>query len=198
MYSEQLLNLGRIHLYLLHASNLIDEKRVIPVPPGVIHRPTLTDFGKEVENDEINWWVFKREANILELKEKTIIALQSAEILKKSSEKLFRPFHTSEEFTLAYERFAKERNLEIKAVLDYVKWLFQKDELAPAILYNYRTWGSTRMSDRTMVVQIKDIDDTECLKNLTDIVLGKLKRGGSVIDKVRSEMEYELFENMVS
>jgi len=196
MYSEKLLNLGRIHLFLLLSAKLMGQKRLVPVLPGTIHTPTFTDFGKEVENDEINWWIFTKETNIVEFQKRTNIALGAAQELKKCSEKFFRPFKSSDELTRAYEKFAEDHNTEIELILEYIKWLYQKDELAPSILFNYRVWGSTRMSDRTIDVQIEDLNNFDTLNLLTEVVLGRIKNGWSVLEKVRSAMEFDLLEKI--
>ena len=47
-----------------------------------------TEFGREVGRDEINWWVFKKERNLDELRQQTEKALGAAQTLKKAAEAL--------------------------------------------------------------------------------------------------------------
>lgn len=197
MYSENLRHLGQIHWYLVNSSNLMAQKRADPIKTGIVTKYRLTTLGEEVENNEINWWVFKREKNIIELELRTKTALQAAGQLKYLSEKISKYSYKSlDQLRMTYEKFANEQAINITTILDYVTWLFQKDELAPTILFNYRTWGSTRMADRSAEVDISEPNDLEKIDQLTSVVLGYSKRGRQVVDLVRSEMEYEWFENI--
>jgi hypothetical protein len=72
VFSYATLTLGEIHWYLLKASTLMNAK---------IHEPNTykpTEFGNEVGRDEINWWVFKKEENVDELRQRTEQALAAA------------------------------------------------------------------------------------------------------------------------
>src|SRR5688572_27481100 len=114
MLSEPLLNLGRIHWYFLHADKLMMEKRFEAHPPGKIHKVVSTEFGDEVGNDEINWWVFKRESDLPLFHQKTQIALASAQILKDEAEKISKPFYSSlEDLNRTYEGFGSRCEKDI-------------------------------------------------------------------------------------
>lgn len=197
MLSESLLDLGRIHWYLLYADKLMMEKRFMPHPPGKIHTPTRTEFWSEVENDEINWWVFKRERDLSLLRKRTELALVSAQALKEAAQKVSKPYYDSlEELNRVYENFGKKFNKEIVVILEYVQWLYQKDELAPSILFNFRTWGSTRMANRTEEVSINDLDNLIKVEKFSLIVLGLIQRNWLTLDRVKSEIEYEEYEKI--
>jgi len=198
-YSEDLLNLGCIHAYLLVASDLMEERRSPPHPPGKFYTPTRTAFGHDVENDEINWWVFKRETDLVSLRKRTEGAQTAANALKHASDKLLRKtFHSMAELLQAYNHFAQEHSAQIEIILEYVKWLYSKDELAPTMLFNYRTWGSTRMTDRYVDrITPQEINDPIKIEQLTAIVLGLTTREVSVIDKNRRELEYEAYEALL-
>ena len=60
--------------------------------------------------------------------------------------------------------------------------LYEKDPLAPSILFTYRVWGSTRISDRHMNIEKENIEDD--LPNVwmaSLITLGLLERYGYTI-----------------
>ena len=197
MLSESLLNLGRIHWYLVYAHNRMMEKRFVAHPPGKIHKPSWTEFGKEVENDEINWWVFKREHDIPTLRQQTTKALNSAQALKDAVKQLSRPdYDTLDELNRAYLNFANKYQKDISVILKYVEWLHERDELAPSILFNYRTWGSTRMADRHEEAGLGDLDDENKIENLAHMVTGILQRQRLTFERVQSEMEYEAYVNI--
>lgn len=197
MLSESLLDLGRIHWYLVYSHNLMMEKRFVAHPPGKFHQNTWTEFGKEVEIDEINWWIFKREHDIPTLHQQTAKALESAQTLKDAVKKLSRPdYDTLDELNRAYLNFANKYQKHISVILKYVEWLHERDELAPSILFNYRTWGSTRMADRHEEVGLGDLEDVNKIEKLAYIVLGIMQGQRLTFERVQSEMEYEAYENI--
>ena len=81
---------------------------------------------------------------------------------------------------------------------DYVTWLAKRHPMVPRILFTYRVWGSTRMADRDMDVDddVTARSDLSKLRALTEIVLGVRHRGWLVYEKVRGEIEYEIYESM--
>lgn len=197
MLSESLLDLGRIHWYLIYAHNLMMEKRFEAHSPGKIHKPTWTEFGKEVENDEINWWVFKREHDLPTLRQKTVLALESSQSIKDAVKRLSKPeYDTLEELNQAYLNFANKYQKDISVILKYLEWLYKRDELAPSILFNYRTWGSTRMSDRYEEVGLGDLENVSKIEKLAFVVLGLVQRQHLTFERVRAEMEYEAYESI--
>jgi hypothetical protein len=117
-------------------------------PTGKFVQYEQTDFGKEVGRDEINWWVFKKEANLNELRQQTERALDAAQTLKKTTDALKdnRP-ETYEDLLAILRRFADHHAKEIVILHEYVRWLSARDVLAPKILFTYRVWVSTRMGD---------------------------------------------------
>jgi hypothetical protein len=112
-----------------------------------------TEFGREVGRDEINWWVFKKEPNLDELRQQIEKALGAAQTLKKAAEALkeSRP-ETYEDLLAILRGFADKHSNEIDVLREYVRWLSTRDVLAPKILFTYRVWGSTRIGDRAVEV----------------------------------------------
>src|SRR5229473_2779007 len=92
VFCSATLKIGEMHWYVLRASYLMHEKTTIEIKLGEGKlspiRQEYTDFGKEVGRDEINWWVFKKEPDIEELKKQTTRALEAAQKLKEASELL--------------------------------------------------------------------------------------------------------------
>src|SRR5712692_10156549 len=88
------LKLGELHWYVLRASYLMDDKTTVKTKVGEGKlspiRQEDTTFGREVGRDEINWWVFKKEPDIEELKKQTTRALEAVQKLKQGSELLSR------------------------------------------------------------------------------------------------------------
>lgn len=199
LFSNNALTLGRIHWYLLKADNEIEARRCRKVsddPP----KPTkteLTEFGKEVGRDEIHWWIFKKETEIDELYTRTEHTLEAAQQLKEASSRLLTsPPRVYDKLIATLRGFADTYSSEIDILCDYVAWLHSKDVLAPCILFSFRVWGATRLSDRSMSIDADtiDIEDPCKIERLTEIVFGLLQRGRYTLDSVRREVEYETYE----
>ncbi len=155
--------LGEIHSILLNAYREFDRqchngKRV------------LSELGQEVNNDEISWWVFRREADVNELRTKTKEALELAQKLKKDSVLLKKTsLESYEQLVMTLVNFAETHKEEIAALHKYVSWLSDKDSLAPIILYSSRTWGSTERTER-------NIDGAFNVQQCIEVVCGLLLR----------------------
>lgn len=74
--------LGRIHWYIQKADTEMNRRCFVEREDGQIRR---TPFGEDVGIDEINWWIFKRETEIEELKKRTEITLSFVQKLKEDS-----------------------------------------------------------------------------------------------------------------
>ena len=151
LFSPATLRLGEVHWYVLKAANLMATRRHRGSERNELGFRSYeqTDFGKEVGRDEINWWVFKKETDIDELRERTERVLEAVQSLKQASAKLKNESPESyEDLLSALRGFAEHRVDEIELLYDYVRWLEARDILAPTILYAYRVWGDTRMGDR--------------------------------------------------
>ena len=89
LFSPATLTLGKIHWTLLKAAQSMEVLRWSRVKTTEgFSSNEFTDFGEEVGLDEINWWVFKKETNIDELRAQTQRALKPAQALKKASSRL--------------------------------------------------------------------------------------------------------------
>jgi hypothetical protein len=200
LYSPATLMLGEIHLRLLRSANQMDALRWTKVKKtGRFSSLDLTDFGQEIGMDEIHWWVFKKEKDIHELGEKAEEILNSVDLLREGAVKLKNKHPRSYEHLLTMLKdFAEQHFHEIEVLKDYVSWLEARDPFAPRILFTYRVWGSTRMSDRQIKTksQASLKSERNLLRISAEIVLGVRMDGSRVYDDTRTEMLYEIYEGM--
>lgn len=134
-----------------------------------------TDFGKEVGRDEIHWWVFSKEGDLDSLQARSKAALEAADSLKATANKLksSRPesYHS---LLVALRKFAESHQADTQRILDYLIWLRERDPLAPSIMFTYRVWGSTRRSERLMELNADDVQyESQAVRGaLTETALG--------------------------
>jgi hypothetical protein len=150
---DEFQSLGRFHLCIDTADVKICEKMHYEEPCGLsdFKRLELTSFGEKVGGDVPRWWVFAGELNVRDLWNKTKLTFLAAQALVRSVEKIGRKTApTYEHFIQDLGGFLQQHSHEIEALLAYAKDLFMKDELAPAILFSYAVWGSTRRGDRSL------------------------------------------------
>ena len=195
------LKLGELHWYVLRASYQMHDKTIVEIKVGEGKlspiRQEHTDFGKEVGRDEINWWVFKKEPDIAELKKQTTRALEAAQKLKEASELISgKRTVTYPELLDGLRRFAEHHEKEIDTLDQYVRWLNSRDALAPTILFTYRVWGSTRMSNRMVKLDESELEPKpETIKRLTEIILGLVTDLGTpILFKAEYEVGSEIYE----
>lgn len=92
LFSTVVLTLGRVHWTILRATEIMDRNRFAcaQLESGFRVTTGFTEFGEEVGLDEIQWWVFQKELNRSELREKTKAVLAGAQALERDSAKLRR------------------------------------------------------------------------------------------------------------
>lgn len=188
LFSRASLKIGKIQWYLSKADF---EMEKLSYTNGKLGERVVTAFGQEV-SDEIQWWIFKKETNVEEIMNRTQVTLKSGQKLKEallSLKKNFSP-KSYEELISKIKEFAESHVKEVDDLLDYVIWLNKKDVLAPSILYTYRVWGSTRLSDRYIPITVSTIDDErpEVIMRTTEIALGLRSRWGPTIGSVYSDI----------
>ena len=123
LFSPAALMLGEIHWRILHSANLIEAQRCKQARHGLVSRSEFTELGKEVGADEINWWVFRREKNVDELREQTKQALDAVQVLKVDSAKLKTVDPVSyTELLSSLKVFTEGRAAQITTLLEYVRW----------------------------------------------------------------------------
>lgn len=148
LISEATTKLGEMHRSILKSAHAMDAERWIDIKHGSFTTSESTEFGKQVGMDEIHWWITEKEPDVDELLAHTKKAFEAAQELKKGSEKLKDVEPKSYENILeALRDFTEKHKAEIDALAEYVAWLEKRDGMAARILFTYRVWGSTRMSD---------------------------------------------------
>jgi hypothetical protein len=199
LFSETTLKIGEIHWMLLKSVCEMDRKRweVKKEKIGSTHEPT--QFGKEVGMDEIHWWVFEREKDVDELFATTEDVLESVQALKNASTRLNNKEPKSyEQLLLTLKNFADRHRADIESFHAYIGWLMKRDVMAPGILFTYRVWGSSRMSDRYMEIAHEETlgCDMNKLRTLTEIALGVRNGGYLVYDTVHMEIGFDIFDGL--
>jgi hypothetical protein len=162
-------------------------------------RYELTDFAKEVGDDEINWWITRKEKAIDEFRQRTERALQAVQTLKEASVKLKNKEPESyNELVSILREFAEQHSAEIELLYEYVHWLAERNSLAPNILFAFRVWGSTRLGDRWLKVDTESTEgpEQEVTKELVKIVLGLRSRSFYAFDKAYLDISEQIYESM--
>ena len=195
LFSDSSSEVGKIHWYIQKADTEM-RSRCHVKGGGALE---LTDFGREVGFDEIHWWVFKRETEVEELLNRTENTLSSVQRLKEDSFKFKETYYPESYSDLIskIKEFAEYHKDEIHALYDYVVWLHRKDVLAPCILFTYRVWGSTRLSDRRLEITATAIDeDQEMVKICTEFALGLRTRFFYTIDHVYLDIASDIADSI--
>src|SRR6185312_15992389 len=117
---------------------------VDPDSPLGAYRSEWTEFGHEVGRDEIDWWINHKETDLREFSKQAARALKSAQALKENSRSLKKiDVERYEDLIERVKAFAAKHSENIVVVLEFVKWLYHRNPLAPSILFTYKVWGST-------------------------------------------------------
>lgn len=186
LFENPMSKIGEIHCTILKSQKIVEDQR-----------RDDKDFETEIGYDEIHWWVFYKEKDLKELKSETKEALETFQKMKEDSVKLRQSLQPKRysELIDGMKRFCVEHESEIQILLDYVKWLEQRDPRALYMLFTYRVWGSTRRGDRTII--IGENYGNGAINAGTEVALG-LRTGyqGPVIGAIFSNISYEHFESM--
>jgi hypothetical protein len=173
--------LAEVLWYLLHASQKLESLSwTSDRSESLWEQRVITDFGKEVGGDEIHWWVWRREDDLELLRERTQVALTPADRLMKAAKKLRRDYSTYAGLVKALRMLVEQHQPDVSALHAYVAWLHQRDPLAPTMLFTYRVWGSTNLSDRWLALtsETPAAETHEIMRSLTEITLGLRGRFG--------------------
>lgn len=200
LFTETGLKLGRILWYLLHASQELDKKTHVDEPSstGIGSRRIKTAFGEEVGKDEIHWWVYKKDQEVAVLHDRVKRALAFVQLLKEDSARLEPSgLHTYAGLVTRLATFIESHKDAIEELHDFVFWLYERDALAPAILFTYRVWGSTRRSDRWLDVDAPSIDaeSPTTIKALTEIACGVRQRLGYTLFFEKAYIAAEIYDS---
>jgi len=176
LYNGPSFLLGKIHHRLLYAKKTMHKLSYEEVEEDEYRfsTPISTEFGQEVCSNDIVWWIKRKESNVPELLEKTKKLLEKMDDFKHAVDKI--NIGKDEKYENVVGEIKEITNLHadtISKLYQYVEWLHSKDPLAPCILFNYKTWGSSPMNDRTIQIDISKQDPTDReLKACTEIACG--------------------------
>ncbi len=185
------LDLGKLFWYILKAKTELDKRLQIP---SKNYKEQVELSKLELQDDEIRWWITKKEKDIDEFIKKTKNVKTYAQQLKEESIKLrdnlnfdlnVEPNIAVEDLVERIKKFTEINENAIRELLSYVKWLYERDLLAPSILFTYRVWGSTRMADRHIDIEKENIkDDLGNVRIATLITLGLMGRYSYTISPI--------------
>ena len=194
LFDGSSIQIGKMHWYILKASNEMYERRYITRGATMDSTP----FAEEVARDETHWWVFKKETDIDHFYKVTSDLLVPAQKLKEDSLLLKTKFvpESYKELVYSLKEFSNQHSTEINALYDYVVWLFNRDVLSPSILFYYRVWGSTRRSDRMITLMGDSPEQDEyTVKACTEIVFGLRNRNDSPIYSIYNDMASDIADS---
>lgn len=196
LFSDTGLKLGRTLWYLLYAAQEIDTRsHIISAEDG---GRNLAEFGKEIGKDEIYWWIYKKETRLEELQAKVQKTLLSLQELKESANQLEpSDIRTYSDLVTTLVEFTKAHEKQIEDLYEFTVWMNRRDILSPAILFTYRVWGSTRISDRWVQLQSKteSSEPTEVIFRLTEIAYGVFKRYTYTRHSVEMDIGSEMYDS---
>lgn len=196
--------LGQLHWYLLKSSKIMSDERDRvweELSYGIkIERHEPTDFGREVGRDEIDWWINRKEQDTPELRDRTELAMSAAQTLRTRAIGLrgFEPA-SYDDLIAKFKGFAESCRAEIALLHEYVVWLDRKSVLAPEILFTYKVWGSTRMTDRRIDINFAlstpNEEERSTILRLTEIVLGLSDCWSSAVERAQMDLLEEAYES---
>lgn len=172
LFNAEVLNLGRLQWFLENGDTTIHREFWESEDSKV-----RTQFGNELNGDAIYWWVAKAGIDRNELRGRTEVALEAAELFKVATKDLkynAAEFSYYDEFLARLQEAAIELHPQIALIETYAQWLHSHDPKGPGILFSYRVWGSTRRSERhaELVSESVDEEPPETIESLSLAVLG--------------------------
>jgi hypothetical protein len=154
---------------------LLKSGRLTPLSAIPLESVDGSEFDEEVGGDEIRWWVFKKETDLDALQRRVEGALAAAQVLKEHALQLRKVSPDSyDKLIEVLKVFADEHRKEISVLHNFVVWLYKRSVLAPNVLFSYRVWGSTRLSELRSPITSDTIskESPRTIRTLTEIVFG--------------------------
>jgi len=196
---ETVEKLGKIHYALLSADHILDKDTHFYKENENRFDDSLviTKLGEEIGGDEIHWWIYKREVDVIDMLNKSKNALENAQQIKIYSRSLIlkNELREYEDIISIINIFLDKNKDNISILYNYVNWLKTKSDITPIMLFSVDIWGSTTISDR--YIQQKDMSTYTNIFNLCgEIVLGLWSRGRYRIDSEYHRMYFDRLENI--
>ena len=189
--------LGKSHWYISKAESEMYKKSHKKVGLSTVS----TEFDHEVGQNVVRWWVTKKENDLNELYKRTKYTLVFLEKLKNES----RSYRQQYSFTSCQnliddlKKFTETNSDAIKRFYKYVKWLYEKDVLAPTILQHYPLWSGSIRNDNLLQLTTNSLEETfSTIDTCTKIVLGLVTTHGTVISYMAREQCVDLDPTEVS
>lgn len=187
---DEFLTLARFHSWIHDAEKDLSTRSNDEVASNLepFRRLELTSVGREVGSDIPRWWIFTREANVQELHKATLGTFAAAQQLLRASEASRWDAPTSYESIIRQVRqLLHGHSREIELLLEYVASLRAKDKLAPAILFSYAVWGTTRRSERDLPAK-SEMSETERLRFAGELAVGIRGQWGATLHRVWNDL----------
>ncbi len=194
LFSDTGIKLGKILWYLLKATQEMQKKSYSSAEDG----KRLTDFGNEVGNDEIYWWIHKKEDNVKELEGKVHETLDSVQELKVATSELNDTgIETYADLVTVLKEFTDAYEPQINTLFEFVCWLDHKDSMAPVMLFAYRVWGSTRISERWVELDAPNLEEEKprVLELLTEMAYGLFQRYEYMVVSVERNIASDMYDS---
>jgi len=185
LFSGPSLDLGKFFWYISKSNTEMDTKCGFI---GDLDENETNEFLNELEGDVIYWWIAKRETDVDELLEKSELALNSAQVLKEESAKLRDnpPIEENKDIKSQIKNLIKtiknllvENKDNLSVLLEFTEYLYTKDKLAPSILFTYKIWGSTRLSERTIHIHQSNFTENDNMLKLCLLISLGIEHNGS-------------------
>jgi Putative DNA-binding domain len=119
----------------------------------------------------------------------------TAQNLVRSAERLGREqAPTYEHIIRELIDFLRRHSREIEAFVTFAHYLSSKNELAPAILFSYAVWGSTKRGDRSLDGYTEE-NESQRFRLAGELALGISGRWGAILLKYYMDLLGEAYED---
>jgi len=190
LMTNSIQDLGSAHWYICKAEKIMRGKCEQKI--GMVTKETA--FSHEVGTNVLRWWIRKRETDLHTLSKKTKETYPILDLLKERTRK-FSAENSNKKFQDVIDAlavFCEQNKTEIKKFLEYVKWLFEKDELAPIILDVYPLWSGSRRNNNLLSVSGNyPTEKISELEYVSKIPIGVYIKGSYTLNEFAQEKVYE-------
>jgi hypothetical protein len=190
--------LGEAHLRVIHSSRKMNSALFEEAENEQgLKTSRWTDFGRFVAGDEIAWWVRERSASLDTLKATTVEAREALQKLLDDAKALQSkdPPPTYLGLVESVSRLCTSNAAQIGTFMEFVKWLEDCDELGPSILFTYKVWGSTRLTEREFHGD-PGTSDEEQLRICTEWATGLRSGPWTTLQRITLDVSAEIADSI--